>query len=88
MTSSEVLEIAKPLVLERGWIYENDEITVGSEKPYLVREIETGRIFWFVNFSILVVNGEEIVPQCDRTLGYVSVEDATGKVLEIKGKRN
>lgn len=87
MTPEEVLKIAQPFVLERGWIYENNQVKIGNEKPYLVREVETGKIFWFIYFSILTVNGEETSPQDDRTIGYVSVEDTTGLVLEIKGKK-
>lgn len=88
MTAEEVLEKVEPFAKENGWLFENDEVTIGNEQPYLVREKETGKVFWYIHFSFLVIDGEK-VPDCqDRSLGFITVDDLTGKIMKIKGKRD
>jgi hypothetical protein len=87
LTSEQVMEIVIPVAKEKNLMFEQGELSVTPNEPFLLRSTENKKLRWRVCFSFSV-NNQKHTGTGDAVLYSIDIDDETGGVLEIYGLGN
>lgn len=88
MTPEEVKKVVLPIAKEKGWIGESEQVIFYAEEPCLFHYTRRQQLVWIANFSFKTAEMKDSeLSYLDNSFAVIKVDDATGDVLEARGRR-